>query len=738
MLRTNWNSVRLIIGAITTLIMLLLGTAVAQTVQLPPMEQIIKDAQAAHEACRMTKMAHMDKELPELLGFARGGTPEQEKYDVTYYKLDLKFDRVNAMLRGNVAMSADVVAPLAICEIDCFWMLQIDSVRVNDVRSTYNRDDLVVRVNLGRSFQAGEKFTVTTFYHANEDEVNWWGLHFTTYDNKPIIGNLSEPFYARSWWPCKDHPNDKADSLDFRITYASDLFCASNGTMISDVDNLDGFRSTLWAVRYPISTYLVSVAIAEFDHWRDWALKTDSDSLPVDFWVYPALLGAAQQTYPITAVAIDTLSRIFGEYPFKNEKYAMSNFMWGGAMEHQTNTSMSPGMTSNSLTIVHELAHQWWGDMITCRDWHHIWLNEGFATYCEALFLETMMGEPGLKGYMDAIQYFTDGSVYCYDTTNAGSILNLIEYHKGAWVLHMLRGVIGDEAFFAGFRNYGDSPLKYGTAITEDFQSYMEAASGKDLDWFFTEWIYGHGNPSYEYSWQCVQNGSGYRLDLIINQAQTNTGVFKMPLPLRFVTTSDVIEDTLWNEHGFTLYQIDCPDSVTAVVFDPNNWVLESSVLKPFRLTMVSRVLPNGLEDSFYSEELDAIGGTAPYNWVFLGGDLPFGLNFSGGEHGVISGIPTYPATYYFTVQVTDVAVPPDTDIVAFALTIDEKIHYGDCNCDGKVNLSDAVFLISYIFSGGPSPNPVVLGDANCSGTVNISDAVYIIQFLFSGGPAPC
>lgn len=729
---------KVVMRTIAMAVVMLLVAGVAQARELPPMEQLIKDAHAAHEACREGKNAHQHRSHLDTSKLPRGGTVDQEKYDVKYYDLDLKFDRANALLIGNVAMTASVTAPLSVCEIDLFGILAVDSVTLDGAPATYSRDFLTVRVDLERTYQAGEKFTVRTYYHANEEDINFWGLHFTTFDNKPIVGNLSEPFYARSWWPCKDHPNDKADSIDFRITYPSELFCASNGTMISDVDNLDGFRTTLWSVRYPITTYLVSVAIAEFDHWRDWALKTETDSLPIDYWVYPAVTSIAQQTYPYTVIAMDTLSRIFGEYPFKNEKYAMSCFMWGGAMEHQTNTSMSPYTVNNVLIIVHELAHQWWGDMITTRDWHNIWLNEGFATYSEGLFIESLLGKEELTNYMTGIEFFNNGSVYVYDTTQAGNILDLIVYHKGAWVLHMLRNIIGDEAFFAGLRNYGDSPLKYGTAVTEDFQGYMEAASGMDLEWFFQQWIYGHGNPNYAFSWQCVPSGDGYRLDLIIEQIQSSAGIFKMPIPIRCLTATGIVDDTLWNEKKFTLYQFELADSVTEFVFDPGNVVLENSGAIPFGLTMVSRELPQGTENTPYYEELDAIGGTPPYNWAFLGGDLPFGTSFTGGEQGIISGTPTFPASYYFTLRVTDSAVPPDTDRVSFELIINEKINYGDCNNDGILNVVDVVYLINFVFGGGPQPTPAVAGDANCSGAVTISDAVYLLQFLFSGGPAPC
>ncbi len=707
--------------------------------KLAPIDELIQQGHAAHEACLSGHNRRVAQAEQWGQSAQRGGSPLQERYDVTYYDLHMKFDRPDSSITGDVALTAKVVASLNVCEIDCYFMMQVDSVLVNGINAPFSRTWDMVIADLGRTYLPGEQFTVRTFYHGREADFQWWALHFVDYGGEPIVGNLSEPYYARSWWPCKDYPNDKADSLDFKITYPSQYFCSSNGVMISDIDHGDGFRTTHWSERYPIATYLVSIAMAEFTHWREWALITETDSLPIDYWVYPSLVPTAQNGYWITPLAMDTLSRLYGEYPFKNEKYAMSNFMWGGAMEHQTNTSMSPGMSGNPITVIHELAHQWWGDMITCRDWHHIWLNEGFATYSEALMLETVLGETDFHAYMAGIEYYSNGSVYVYDTTSAGNILDLIVYHKGGWVLHMLRGIIGDEAFFSGLLDYGNSPLKYGTAVTEDFQYYMEQASGQDLDWFFSEWIYGHGNPNYEYRWQCVPSEGGYRLDLIVMQIQTGIGFFAMPLQFEFETaTRAVILDTIWNEQPFTLYQLEFADSVTSVTLDPMNWVLESHIERPFGLTIASRHLPEGEVGLPYQMQLEALGGTPPYDWTFLGGDLPFGLNFAGGDQAMIEGVPTYPATYYFSIEVADAALPPSTDVYSFTITINPAVMIGDLNHDATVSLPDAVYLVNYIFAGGPSPDPMKAGDTDCNGYVNVSDVVFVIRYIFGQGPAPC
>lgn len=718
---------------------LFIFTVRAAAIQIPDKEQWLQQAKDAHQACLEAKSGAHRSALQKQINVPRGGTPNQESYDVKYYDLDLTFDRPTQNFYGNVAMAATVTNPILTCEIDCVFMLHVDSVKVNNVSAPFGTTGLILTVSFPKVLQPGETFTVRTFYHSTEPELAWWGLHFVDFQGYPIVGNLSEPFYSRTWWPCKDFPHDKADSIDITITYPSNQFCSSNGKLISDVDNLNGFRTTHWAERYPISTYLVSVAISEVEHWRDYALKTDTDSLPVDYWVYPPLLAFAQQTYLYTPMAIDTLSKLFGKYPFSNEKYAMSNFMWGGAMEHQTNTSMSPSVIGNVMILVHELAHQWWGDMITCRDWRNIWLNEGFATYSEALFYESVFGKEGLHDYMNGIQYFGPGSIYYRDTTNSGSILDIIVYDKGGWVLHMLRGVIGDSAFFNGLRSYGDSPLKYGNATTDDFKHYMEIASGKDLDWFFNEWIYGHSSPVYEYSWLCSKTMSGnYKLDFIVEQVQTDAGLFKMPIEIKYVTTSDTLTDTLWNEQGFTLYQLEFADSVADVIFDPDNWILKGAVEKPMQLTIISRYPPNGEENVPYNFQMEAIAGVEPYTWSFMGGDLPYGLEFTGGNQGSISGIPTYAATYYFTIGVTDSSDPPVQQNFSFGITIDKAVLIGDCSGDGMVNITDAVFLINYIFAGGVAPNPLRVGDVNCDGIITISDVVRIIYYLFRDGPAPC
>jgi len=261
-------------------------------------------------------------------------------------------------------------------------------------------------------------------------------------------------------------------------------------------------------------------------------------------------------------------------------------------MEHQTNCSYGTWLISGShwadMIVAHELAHQWWGDLITCDTWLDIWLNEGFASYGEAVWAEHTGGFYGYRSYMIELdEYFYNGNfagpIYDPDDT-----FNNTVYNKGAWALHMLRGVLGDETFFQVLWDYGHDPdFVYATATTDEFQTLAETTSGVDLDWFFQEWVYGENRPEYEYWWAADSSGSGYEVTVHIDQVQTNAPVFRMPVDLQFdvpsgETTFTVIDSLESQEFVFTL-----PEEPDQVYLDRYNWILKHS----------SEVTPVGIGD---------------------------------------------------------------------------------------------------------------------------------------------
>jgi hypothetical protein len=281
----------------------------------------------------------------------------------------------------------------------------------------------------------------------------------------------------------------------------------------------------------------------------------------------------------------DRFSQLFGDYPFKNEKYGMTELGFYGAIENQTNTIINTISPAYFYTSVHELAHQWFGDMITCIDWHHGWLNEGFATYSEALIAEHLTGFSAYTSFMAGAEFYSGGTIYLPADTNPFGIFQSIIYNKGAYVLHMLRGVLGDTMFFNSLYTYSNSPqFKYKNATTEDFRQVCENVSGQNLQYFFDQWIYDEYYPMYKfnfYSQPAIQ-----QTDFTIFQEQSAVSgwrpVFKMPLQVKFNFYGGADTTlTVWNDLMYQQYSFNFSDSVISAEIDPDKWVLKQAVYDP-------------------------------------------------------------------------------------------------------------------------------------------------------------
>ena len=509
-------------------------------------------------------------------------SPGQEGFDVTYYKLDLKLLLSSAGVRGSVTMVArSLVNNLASITLDLMSSMTIDSVYAGGIRVPRAQQPSLVTINLDRSYSIGQLLTVVVYYHGVPGSSGFGSFTFsTTSTGSPWVWSLSEPYGSKDWWPCKDHPGDKADSLDVWITSESRFKVGSEGRLISVLDNGDGTKTHKWKHRYPIATYLVSIAVAEYTELSGWFKYSSSDSMQVLNYALPGSANSASSSMGVTLSMLQIFSDLFGLYPFIKEKYGHSQFGWGGGMEHQTMTSL--GSFSESL-IAHEMAHQWFGDMITMRTWPHIWLNEGFATYAVALYREKKYGSaayldeiinsifPGVKG--------SNGSVYVRDTSSTSTVFNTaLVYHKGGTVLHMLRHVLGDSDFFKAMKQYATDPrFQFATASTEDFQSVCETVSGKSLGYFFNEWIYGGSYPTYRYEWGTAQNGSNYTVRVTLSQSvgTSNPPFFQMPIDFKFMGTGLDTTIVVMNNLKSQVFVFDLPKKPTSFQLDPNNWIIK-------------------------------------------------------------------------------------------------------------------------------------------------------------------
>ena len=523
-------------------------------------------------------------------------TPNQELFDVVHYDLDLDLNTTFETLTGTVATTAVVTgASIAQMDLNLDNNMSVIGVSAGGSGTTWSHASDLLVVDLDRTYTTGETVVVSVTYNGDPagDAFGW-----DSAGGNDMIWTLSEPFGARTWWPCKDLNTDKADSLDMRVTVPEDLIVASNGLLVSNVDN-GSTRTFHWHTDYPIVTYLVSLAIhpyTTFSHW--YTPLGGGDPMEVQYYVFPANYNAVQATYALTVPMIETFSAGFGEYPFVNEKYGHAEFTWGGGMEHQTLSSM--GGWSEDL-ISHELAHQWWGDMVTCADFHHIWLNEGFATWCEAYWKEQTAGVGTYRTYMDYAAYYGSGTVYVEDWTTFWDIFDgNLTYNKASWVVHMLRGVMGDTDFFAGLADYR-AQLGFASATTEQFRDIMEAACGFDLDAFFQQWIYGAYFPVYSYGW----TADGGEVSVTIEQVQTNAGLFTMPIVLRVTTDLGVTDITVQNSLALETYDLPVDGVVESVVLDPDDWILKrTETAYPVPTFDEGLLVVNGVDWNTYGAEI--------------------------------------------------------------------------------------------------------------------------------------
>jgi aminopeptidase N len=474
----------------------------------------------------------------------------------------------------------------------------VHNVVRNEAPLPFLHEQDMVRIALDEAYPMDDTLTVEIGYDGHPVPQGLRFYEVATY-------NLSEPDLARNWFPCYDEPWDKATS-EMIITVPDTLFCASNGVLTAEWNNLDGTKTYHWASNYRHSTYLMSVAISDYVSFSHWYHYSPTDSMEMPYYVYPRKLAVAQVSFSHAPDMMDFFSQTFGQYPFIGEKYGTALAPLNGAMENLTCTTFGAGLIWGDFTydwvVAHEMAHSWFGNSVTMDDWRDIWLNEGFATYGDALWHEHFHGR---ETYDTRMAEFRDDYFYEDETIGRFPIYDPLAmwgatvYKKGAWVLHMLRYILGDGQFFEALRTY-HSTYAYQSASTEDFKAVAEAVSGVDLDDFFSQWVYQAGYPEYQYSWRSFDNGDEYVVDLDVVQVQTDAPVFTIPIEIRVTTTSG---DSLLNlpvNEAAEAYRFAFAGQPVTLEFDPDGGILKTasevttSISAFVALRMpVARVSPN-------------------------------------------------------------------------------------------------------------------------------------------------
>ncbi len=505
-----------------------------------------------------------------------------EAYDVTWYFLDLLVNDTDTYVAGSAEVMVRVVSDqLTEMVLQLTDSLQVDSVIVDGVKRDFTHVEDILSVPLDPAPARGALVKTTVFYHGKVTTGGFFSAMTSKEDTKwhqRVTWTLSEPFAAKDWFPCKQDLRDKADSCDVWITVENGLAAGSNG-VLAGVDTLDDGRLLRyrWRHRHPIDYYLISLAVSAYRIYDIYAHPQGTpDSLPVRNLIYGnGYLDSEKEKIDRVVPAIELYSQLYGTYPFADEKYGHCLAPMGGGMEHQTMTTLD---NFGFDMVVHELAHQWFGDHVTCASWQDIWINEGFASYSEYLSRQYLQGQERAGNWMSAAQARalkeTDGSVYVPldEINNVYRIFNYnLSYKKGAAILHMIRYELNDDSlFFEVMRSfqqtYGDS-----VATGMDFEKTLEQQSGMDFTPFFEQWYYGKGFPRYDISWY------QYRDSLYIQSVQTPSGstpLFKMHMDFLLDYDGGDTLVRLFQEHNNQLFAIPVKAPVWKVTPDPDKWLL--------------------------------------------------------------------------------------------------------------------------------------------------------------------
>ncbi|MDP5078409.1 MAG: T9SS type A sorting domain-containing protein [Nonlabens sp.] len=512
---------------------------------------------------------------------AKGATTTSGNYDMKYARLELNVDPSVASISGTVTSHFTAVTDLNQIIMDLASNINVSAVtqRGFPLSYTHNASDELV-ISFPTTQLAGVLDSISVSYSGNPIASGFGSFAQTTHAGAPIIWTLSEPYGAKAWWPCKQDLNDKIDRVEVAITSPAGNTAISNGLLLSETTVAQGKRF-FWRHDYPIPAYLVAIAVTNYAKYTD-VVGAGATALNIDNYVYPENLASAQAQTAVTVPIMQFFENTFGAYPFRNEKYGHAQFGWGGGMEHTTISFM--GNFSRGL-IAHELAHQWFGNKVTCGSWQDIWLNESFATYLTGMTVEHLDGQAAFKNWRESVTSNatsnTSGSVYvpAQDTLSVGRVFSgRLSYNKGAMVLHMLRRKLGDAVFTSSLQNYLNDPaFSYDYAKTADFQNFMELQTGVPLAEFFNDWIYGEGNPSYDVRYQQL-NPTTLRIQVFQQQSHPSVSFFEGDLPLRFTNVSGQVQDVIvpvdFDGH---ITDITVPFVVSQVTVDPDTHVLSTN-----------------------------------------------------------------------------------------------------------------------------------------------------------------
>ncbi|MDR2920560.1 MAG: T9SS type A sorting domain-containing protein [Tannerella sp.] len=501
-------------------------------------------------------------------------------YDVLKYKLEFESNPESEDFSGKTTVYFKVLNETSQLELDAKNNLKIkEVVYKKQLISNYKHENNKLIISLPSVLTLNSMDTISVSFSGKADNSS--GYHIALYlfdDSKKRCASYTfseSDTGPASWWVCKDGLTDKADEIELYITHPSAFKAVANGLLISKTDNNNGTATTIWEHKYPIPPYLVAFAVAEYEEYHQ-TMKIGNTEMPIQNYIYP---GRTQENYNFVLKTLDEVpsyityfNELFGEYPFKNEKYGHAEWGNSGAMEHSTITFMHQSWLRR--IIIHELAHQWFGDQITCATWSDIWINEGFATFAE-LLMELCEGNDCIENrhiqLSTIFEYAKEGSVYNPEPDNYDRTFDyFLTYQKAGFVINQLKNYLGEDVFFEAIRNFLKEK-QFGFVTTEDLKQSLMNFTGVDLTEFFNDWIYGEGYPVFDLA---VVSNAVNDIILKVDQSQTHPSVsfFETPFKVEFIgdnNQSEIKEFNLTHNHQ-TFHITDLPFAIQQIRFNPH------------------------------------------------------------------------------------------------------------------------------------------------------------------------
>ena len=477
-------------------------------------------------------------------------SPERTCYDLTYYHLDVKIDPAEQSVRGSNDIYFKVETPFTRMQIDLFQNMEIEKI-VLDGGSTvpFTREFNTVFVNLPRMVEKGSRHHIKVFYGGKPTVAKmppWQGGFTWTKDSSgnPWVVVTCQGMGASVWWPNKDHQADEPDSMLMSITVPKGLMDVSNGRLRSTTEIPGGWTRFEWFISYPINNYCVSVSIGKYAHFSDIYGK---DKLTLDYYVLPQDLERAKVTFTQVKTMMEAFEKYFGKYPFYRDGYKLIECPHTG-MEHQTAVAYGNrylggyrGRAPSEIglkfdfIIVHESAHEWWGNSITSKDVADMWIHESFGAYAEALYVEHSWG------YKEALRYINGKKPNVRNTEPIIGIYNVQHegsgdmYDKGQLVLNTLRSVIDNDSLWFSILKGLQEQFRYKTIVAEDVFNFVNQKTGKDYNYFFNQYLKSTRVPQLDVHLT-------FRGDSVFAAYRWNTDVKDFRMPVRVTTAPNKYE----------------------------------------------------------------------------------------------------------------------------------------------------------------------------------------------------